>query len=147
VKLTHELIIARSRDAVWKAFDNPDNLSKWQPTLRSFEHQGGVKGQPGAVSVLTYEENGKPIVMTETVTVRHEPEEFAGTYDNAMALNTIRNTFSALDPDRTRWTMESEFVFKTFLYRVLAPLIRGLIDRRIKNDMERFKQQMENGAL
>ena len=147
MKLTHELTIARSRDAVWNAFDNPDNLRKWQPTLRAFEHQGGTRGQPGAISVLTYEENGKPIVMTETVTVRREPEEFAGTYDNAMAINIIRNTFTALDAGRTRWAMESEFLFKTFLYRVLAPLIRGLVDRRIKTDMERFKQLMENGAI
>ena len=147
MKLTHELTIARNREAVWNAFDNPDNLRKWQPTLQSFEHQEGTKGQPGAVSVLTYEENGKRIVMTETITVRREPEEFAGTYDNAMAINIIRNTFTALDAGRTRWAMESEFLFKTFLYRVFAPLIRGLVDRRIKTDMERFKQLMENGAL
>jgi uncharacterized protein YndB with AHSA1/START domain len=143
VKVTHQLVIERSREHVWKAFDDPDNMKRWQPTLMAFDHQRGVRGQPGAVSLLTYQENGKSIVMTETITVRREPEEFSGTYDNAMALNTVRNTFATQGPEHTRWTVESEFVFKGLIFRLLSPLVRGLLDRRIRTDMERFKALVE----
>lgn len=147
MKLTHQLVLERSRGEVWKAFDTPSNLSKWQPTLKSFMHQSGAQGQPGAVSELTYEENGKPIVLLETITVRREPEEFSGTYDNAQAMNTVRNTFTVVDDDHTRWVLESEFVFKGVVFRLLAPFVKGLIDRRIRTDMERFKSLLEQGQL
>lgn len=147
MKLTHQLVLERSREEVWKAFDIPANLSKWQPTLKSFVHQRGIQGQPGAVSELTYEENGKPVVLIETITVRREPEEFTGTYDNAQAMNAVRNTFAVVDDKHTRWVMESEFVFKGVVFRLLAPFVKGLIDRRIRADMERFKTLLEQGQL
>ena len=143
MKVIHQLDIDRSREHVWKAFDDLEYMKRWQPTLTAFDHQRGVRGQPGAVSLLTFQENGRPIVMTETITVRREPEEFSGTYDNAMALNAVRNTFAALGSHRTRWTVESEFVFKGLIFRLLSPLVRGLVDRRIRSDMERFKTLVE----
>ena len=59
MKMKYEANIQASRDFVWAIFDNPDMLSKWQPTLESFTHQAGDSGRPGAVSELIYDENGK----------------------------------------------------------------------------------------
>ncbi len=77
--------------------DNVENMKEWQPSLKSFEHQSGEPGQVGAVSKLTYNENGREIVLTETITGRKEPEEFSGTYDNPVARNRVKNTFVELD--------------------------------------------------
>jgi len=70
MKFQYEAVINRSRDEVWKLFDNPDNMKKWQPTLKKFEPQSGKPGQVGAVSKLTYEENGRAIVLIETISRR-----------------------------------------------------------------------------
>jgi carbon monoxide dehydrogenase subunit G len=67
-----EIVINRNREDVWKLFDNTDNMKKWQPTLKKFEPQSGKPGQVGAVSKLTYEENGREIVLIETITSRNE---------------------------------------------------------------------------
>lgn len=71
MKMKYEAQIKAGRDLVWATFDNPDNISRWQPTLKSFVHQAG---QPGSVSELIYDENGRKVVMTETVTERREPQ-------------------------------------------------------------------------
>ena len=44
MKLKHEIVIDAGRDAVWNAFDNPDNLKRWQPTLASYTPTSGEPG-------------------------------------------------------------------------------------------------------
>jgi uncharacterized protein YndB with AHSA1/START domain len=53
-RFTSELQTARPVEMVWKAFDHPDNLHRWQPTLVSFTPVSGTPGRPSAVSRLTY---------------------------------------------------------------------------------------------
>jgi hypothetical protein len=142
----YEVVINRSREDVWKLFDNPDNMKKWQPTLKRFEPQSGTPGQVGAVSKLTYEENGRAIVLIETITSRNEPNEFSGTYSNPMAINSIKNHFIALDAKRTNWVMDCEFKFHGF-WKLLGPLMKGAIKKRTAQDVNRFKQMAEGEQL
>jgi hypothetical protein len=88
MKILTEIILDRPRQEVWNAFDSVENLYKWQPTLKSFEHLSGEPGQPGATSKFVYEENGNIFENLETITRRNEPEEFAGTYDSRPSTKT-----------------------------------------------------------
>jgi len=144
--LTFEFLLERGRAAVWRAFDNPDNLKKWQPTLQSFEGISGTPGQPGAVSRLTYREGSRTVVLTETIAIRQEPEEFAGTYDSGMAANTVHNRFEEAGADRTRWIITADFQFQG-IWRALGFLFRGSIRKRMVEDLNRFKQLLEAGEL
>jgi len=142
----YEAVINRSRADVWRLFDNPDNMKKWQPTLKKFELQSGKPGQVGAVSKLTYEENGRAIVLMETISSRNEPNEFSGTYSNPMATNSIKNQFIALEANRTNWVMDCEFKFHGF-WKLLGPLMKGAIKKRTVQDVNRFKQMAEGEQL
>ncbi len=146
MRFTTELVLERSIAQVWQAFDSPEQMQAWQPTLESFEAVTGTPGQPGAVSRLTYLEGKRTMVLVETITERREPELFAGTYDSGMALNRMTNRFSALDADRTHWKIECEFVFRGF-WRLLAPFFRAPIERRTRADVERFKEWLEAGRF
>jgi uncharacterized membrane protein len=147
MKISHEIIINKSREDVWKIFDNIENMKKWQPTLKKFEHQGCQQGQVGAVSKLTYEERGRQIVMTETITGRKEPDEFSGEYTTPQAVNMITNKFVILDDARTKWVMDCEFKFKGLIWKLISPLLRGAISNRIAKDMNKFKQLAESQQL
>lgn len=85
MKLKFETVIDASRDAVWAAFDNPENMTRWQQNLVSFNHISGEPGQPGAVSELTYDEKGKKVVLKETTTERRKPDFLARIYESQMA--------------------------------------------------------------
>ena len=137
MKFTNERIIQASREAVWQAFDNTENLKKWQPTLQQFEHQSGQPGQPGAVSRLVYDENGRTVILIETITERNMPDSFSGTYDNSTVFNAITNHFEVLDDNRTKWIMETECRFKG-LFRLMAPFVKGSLKKRNDEDMDRF---------
>ena len=49
-------------------FNNPDNMAKWMDNFKSIENISGEKNQVGSKWKLVYDENGKDLVMTETVT-------------------------------------------------------------------------------
>jgi uncharacterized protein YndB with AHSA1/START domain len=146
VKFSIETVLEKSIDVVWRAFDNPANLKLWMPTLTDFQPLSGVPGQPGAVTRLTIVENGRTVIMDETVIARREPSEFDGRYDSEYGSNEVRNRFESQAGGQTKWTITAEFAFKGF-FRYLAPVFKGVIRKHLTEDCNRFKEKLESGAL
>ena len=142
MKFRNEITIDADRETVWQAFDNPDNLSTWQPTLRSFKVRSGVAGRPGQVAELVYDEHGRRVVMTETLTEKRKPDFIAGTYDSAWSVATIVNHFETAGAGRTRWTIYANHRFKGFR-RIAGFLMRKPIHARTDDWMRRFKLLVE----
>jgi len=143
VKFKLETIINKPRTDVWQAFDNIENLQKWQPTLTKNELIEGAPGQPGAVSKLTYEESGREFSLNEKIIHRDEPNELDSIYENNFADNTINNKFIAQGPDQTIWITETEFVFKTLLMKIMGNVLKKNYIKRTQRDMQRFKEMAE----
>ncbi len=144
MKFKLELIINKPKSEVWKAFDDPENLKKWQPTLVKFEPVSGIPGQPGAISKLTYEEGGREFSLIEKITHRDEPNSFDGVYENNFTDNIVRNKFIELGQHQTVWAMETEFRFKTLIMKIMGPLMKKNFVARTQKDMERFKEMAES---
>ena len=145
MKMKYEAEIRASRDLVWATFDDPDNLSRWQPTLESYTHMAGEPGQPGAVSELVYDENGKKVTMTETVTERRKPHFMAGTYDNDWATSRIVNHFEEIDDNTTRFISYTNMNFKGIM-KIMSVFVSRLIRARAEADLNRFKLLVETEA-
>ncbi len=144
MKFKLELTINKPLAEVWKAFDNIENMKKWQPTLMKFEPVSGTPGQVGAVSKLTYDENGREFALIEKITRRDEPNGFDGVYENNFGDTIIINTFVEQGKDQTLWVMETEFRFKTLIMKVMGPLMKKNFVTRTQKDMERFKEMAES---
>ena len=142
MKFKLELPVDKPLAEVWKAFDNPENMKIWQPSLISIERVSGTQGQPGAVSKLTYKENEREFSLIEKVTYREEPYCLTGVYENNFADNIVRNTFIE-QGDKTLWVVDTEFKFQTLIMRILGPLMKKNFVARTQNDMERFKGMVE----
>lgn len=142
MKYSIEITLNRSLKEVWAAFDNIDNMKKWQPSLVSFEPVSGTPGQPGAVSKLVYVEDGRRIEMIETITHRAEPNEFDGTYDAAGVHNINKNRFYEAGPNQTRWVQETEFQFKG-LMAIMSLFMGGSFRKTTRGYMENFKAMLE----
>ncbi len=144
MKFKLELPINKFKAEVWQAFDNAENLKKWQTTLTKFEPVSGTPGQPGAVSKLTYEEGGREFTLIEKITHSDEPNSFDGVYENNFADNVIKNMFVEQGKDQTLWVMETEFTFKTLVMKIMGPLMKKNLVKRTQKDMERFKEMAES---
>ena len=111
MKLSFQQVIEADRKAVWAAFDNPDNMHRWQQNFASYTHRSGEPGQPGATAELVYNEGKKKIVLKETITERREPDFLAGTYESPHGTTLIVNHFEVIDADTTRWRSWCNFTF------------------------------------
>ena len=140
-----EVVIDADPETVWRLFDNPDNLKKWQPTLRSFAHKSGTPGEPDAVSELVYEEKGREVVLTETITARRKPDFLAGTYESKWGNVVIVNHFERADDGKTRWIGYYNHSFKGFM-KFMALFVARSIRKRTEADMGRFKLFVETTA-
>ncbi len=143
MKSRHEVLIDAPRDVVWSVFDNPDNMLRWQPTLRSFEHKSGTPGEPGATTALIYDEDGREVRMLETVTERRAPDFMASVYTTEWGKTIVVNHFEDLGDGRTRWVMYANHFFKG-LMKVMSVFRGGAIKKRTENDLERFKLLVES---
>ena len=143
MKFALELPLQKSRDEVWKAFDNPENTKIWQPSLVNFETISGIQGQPEAVSKLTYKEGKREFSLIEKVTHRAEPDRFDVVYENEFADNSVKNTFVIVNYNETLWRMEVEFKFKTLIMKLIGPSMKTNYILRTERDMQRFKEFME----
>lgn len=137
-----EIFIDADVATVWRMFDDPDNMAKWQPALRSFTHKSGVPGQPDAVSELVYDENGKDVMMTETITARREKSFLGATYESDWGKVVVFNHFEETDEGRTRWTSNLNYSFKGFM-KIMALFMHNSIRGRSDRDMNRFKLLVE----
>ena len=145
MKMNFEIEIDASVDDVWAAFDSPHNMTRWMQNLVSYEQLSGEPGQPGAQGKLTFDENGKEVILIETVTERREPDFLAGKYEADHGTTHIVNHFEALDGNRTRYTSWVRCEFKGFL-RFIAIFIRGAMRKRTEADMHRLKLMIESDA-
>ena len=137
-----EILIDADRSTVWRAFDDRDNMQQWQPTLRSFIHKSGTPGQAGAVSEFIYDENGREVVMTETITARREPSFLGGTYESKWGTAVIFNHFEETEDGRTRWIGHMNYAFKGIM-KLMALFVWKSICKRSDADMNRFKLLVE----
>lgn len=142
MKYTTEIEINKPVDKVIELFDNADNMGKWMEGLQSFEHLSGTPGQPGAKSRLKFKMGKREIEMIETVTVRNLPQEFSGTYEAKGVFNIVKNKFSALPDNRTKYVSEQEFQFKGFM-KMIAFLMPGAFKKQSMKYLTAFKNFAE----
>ena len=145
MKVQTQVLIDADIETVWRAFDNPDNMHRWQPNLKSFTQKSGEPGQAGAVAELLYDENGRDVLLTETITERREPDFLAGSYESNFGTTVIVNHFEKIGEHQTRWVSYSRHTFKGIM-RFLAIFMRKSMCKRMDDDMQRFKFLVESQA-
>ncbi len=142
MKYNCEIEINLPLKRVIELFDDPENLSKWQPGLVSFEHISGKPGQTGAKSRLKYKMGKRDIEMIETITTRNLPEEFSGTYEAKGVFNLVNNKFTELSPIKTKWITENEFKFSGFM-KIMGMLMPGAFKKESQKYLKQFKEFAE----
>ena len=142
MKLKVEVIIDADREIVWRHFDDPDKLSKWQPTLESHRYVAGTPGEPDAVCELRYMEKSRQRVVRETITARRAPDFLAGIRESAYANAVVVNHFEDAGEGQTRWIAYWNYTF-TGVAKFKTLFTHRSYKNRIEDDMQRFKLLVE----
>lgn len=145
MKYTTEVRMNLPRSKVIELFDSTENMYKWQPGLKSFEHLSGHPGQEGALSKLIYEGRKGDLTMKETITKRNLPDEFHAVYEARGVYNEMYNYFEETAEGVCTWRTESVFRFRG-LMALMAPFMKSAFSKNTLLNMERFKDFAEQTA-
>ncbi len=145
MKYDTEIVIDLARAQVVELFDNPDNMSKWQPGFVSMEHFEGEYGQAGAKSKLVYDMNNRRLEMVETIVTRNLPDEFSATFEAPNVWNLSENFFTEIDVNSTKWLAKNEFKCSGMV-GVMAFFVPWMFKRQTLKNMKDFKAFAEEEA-
>src|SRR5688572_4427879 len=136
------IIINQPVETVWDNLMDPDNLKFWLTGFVSVEHMSGDYGKTGSVSKLKFLERGKEMEVTETAVLVKPNQQY-----------TFNMTSTAFDTDtdirlisfgnRTEFIQTVQFLPKQFFMKLLMPLIKGAMKKRMENELIRFKNFVE----
>lgn len=138
MQFTIEISIPLARERVIELFSDPENLKKWQPSLKEYTLLQGAHGADGAKSKMLFEMNGGMVEMIETVEKNRLPEEFVAHYETQGVTNLVINRFVAASETVTQWVTVNHFEFKG-LMALLALFMRTTFRKQTISDMERFR--------
>lgn len=141
MQLRFRTLIRGSIADVWAAFEKIENLQRWQPALKSIRCIEGKPGQQGAISEVTYIEDGKEVVLRERIRYRQEGVAMDLEYTSPLVVSHIENRFLPAEGG-TMWVVETDHRFRG-LYWFLSLFMRSKIERRFREDLNRFKALVE----
>lgn len=129
-------------EKAWETFMNPDNLKYWLTGFISAEHVSGEAGKKGAVSKLTFRERGKKMEVTETVTAIEPHQQYSFTMVSA-AFNAETDIRFISFGSRTELIQVTRYFPKQFIMKLMMPLIKGAMKKRMEDELVRFKKFTE----
>jgi hypothetical protein len=138
MKLTSEVVIRRQRMRVLELMMDLDNLSHWQPGVRSVQLLSGQSGQVGARSRVVCEMRGLRLEMIETVVEQCLPEGQTLSYEGHGVTSLIENRFHEDRPEETRWVMQTSLKFGP-LMSFASGLVGDMVAKRNAESMRLFK--------
>lgn len=123
-------------------FDNPNNYSSWMDGLLSIKVMEGKLGEVGTKSLFRFKMGNKEMEMTETILVKNLPDEYKVGYTANGVSNTVKSTFSELDPERTLYITYNEFEFTGFM-KFIAFIMPGSFKKTSQKYLDDFKNFVE----
>lgn len=129
-------------ETVWDKLMNPDNLKFWLIGFISAEHVSGEYGQTGAISKLKFNERGKEMEITETVTAIKPNQQYSFTMSST-AFNAETDIRLISFGNRTEMIQKVQFFSKQFFMKLFMPLIKKAMKKRMENELIRFKNFVE----
>jgi len=123
-------------------FNNPFNLKKWLTGFKSIEHISGLPNHAGSQWKLTFEEDGKEFIMTETVTAFEPNELFAFIIENEMLTTEVEVRFIEED-SKTIITSTNKVVGKNIIMRSTFPFFKSHFQEHAQGNYDKLKKLIE----
>ena len=140
MKFTCAVEINLPREKVVALWNNPDNLKHWQDGFERFEHLSGTKNTAGSKGIMHYNFKGQPMELKETIIEFNLPDVMEGEYVHIHMTNRMRNIFTEVAANKTRWSAEIDYIkFNSFKMKVFAFFGKGMFRKQTQKWLNQFK--------
>ena len=140
MKFTCHVEINKARNDVIALWENEKNLIHWQDGYISSELISGEKAKVGSKTRMYYQIGKRKIELLETILNNSLPEKFIGLYETQQMSNTMKNTFTIIEDEKTLWTSEIEYTkMNGFLVKVMALIAPSMFRKQTQKWLDQFK--------
>ena len=145
MKFTCSVIVEKPKQVVADYFANPNYLKEYQEGFQKKELISGETGQEGAISNIWYGEGKRQMELRETILKNDLPHEFVGEYHHQHMDNTMRSTFTEIDPKKTRYDAEIHYTaFRGFVVKTMVFLFPSVFKKQVQKWLDNFKVFVES---
>ena len=133
-------------EKVWDIFMNPGNLKHWLPGFVSLEHIDGTIGQKGSTSKMKFIERGKVLEIIEKTLFVNPMQQysFEMQHEGLSSLTDVR--FISIG-QVTEMIQAVQFTPKGMLMKLMMPLMKGIMKRKMASDLKNLKEFIESTLL
>ena len=143
----YEIKINQPREHLVELFLDPENLSKWQPSLIGFKQMSsGDRFAFGAKSKLTHKVFWRNIEIIKTITIHNHPNKFCSTYVTDAISYSVENKFYERNEDKTIWMLNLEITSSNALLKLITIFMPELLEKKIQAFMNQFKDFAEKSS-
>ncbi len=140
MKFTCTVFIKKPQQVVADFFANVDYLGEYQEGFQKKELLSGEPWQEGAVSKLYYQNGKRKMELTETILKNELPNVFLAAYFHTHTENTMKSTFTIIDPNETRYDAEIHYTkFKGAVVKIMAFLFPSFFKKQVQKWLNNFK--------
>jgi uncharacterized protein YndB with AHSA1/START domain len=143
IRYEHAETVRATPERVFAAIDNLPLTAKWLPPCVSLEKIGDGPNAPGDKLRYVYREGGKQQEMAGEILTRTPPERLHCKYHDSMFEVSVDMRVAAA-PEGALTTHSIEITPKTFLCRLLSPLIRLGIGKQTRTAAANLKALLES---
>lgn len=130
---------------VAKLFADPAYLNEYQDGFIRKELVEGEAGKDGAISKMYYQYGKNEMELTETIISNKLPDSFEAFYHHKHMDNTMNCKFTELDPQRTRYDYEYEYVRMNWVMpKLMAILFPSMYRKQGEKWIRQFRDFVEN---
>lgn len=142
ITYTTKTLIQRPAAEVYALLSDDTQVTRWLKGLQKLETLAGTPGQKGFKGKYTFVENKRSIIFQEEITAADPGRSFRATLESD---SLILEGFTKLEEqgDSTHLIATQQVRAKSFMMKLMLPLLKGMMRKRQAEDFQRFKQLAE----
>lgn len=133
-------------EKVWGIFMNQDYLKHWLPGFVSIEHLDGQIGKKGSTSKMKFIERGKELEIIEKVLLVNPMQQYSFVLQHE-GLNTLTDMRFISIGEVTEIIQAVQFSPKGIFMKLIMPLMKGVMKKRMTNDLKKLKEFIESKKI
>lgn len=128
----------------FKVFTDETKMAEWITGFVSVENLTGENNAVGSTYKIVMNDEGREIIMTETITAFKENEYFAFDMENDDVFTAVDISFTPIDSSQTEIKAKSLFIPKAMFIKVLMPLFEEEMHKRQDSNYLKLKKVIES---
>ena len=142
IQFTHEEIVRCTAERAFAVIDDLPLTAKWLPPCVSLEKVGVGPNEAGDELRYVYKQGGRQAEMTGNIFVRIPRERLHCKYFDSMFEVSV-DLRVAVVPNGARTIHSIEITPKTFIGRLMSPLIRMGLRKQTRDAAKNLKKMLE----